>query len=104
MVLLTAVTLMAAACDGTPAEPSAVGAIAAGSLSAKVGGGKPPSLERAVLADFRCPGSSCPGTDRLFSDSAQRAWLQAAPTGKRAGDPTFEGNYVMPFQMRITVQ
>lgn len=34
----------------------------------------------------------------------QAAWTQTAPTGRRAGDPTFEGNYVMPFQIRVTVQ
>ena len=233
---LTAFALVsAAACGGNPATPTPASAGSADSLFAKGGGGKPPSLERAVLADLRCPGPACTTIDRLLSDgapyavnvggdgnlgfaltdpsrrvvfdftdcvepcvsvrrwftqasvgqphslwmhtsvlipgtedetplglhaipvgdtwfsrikilfrmidpagneiawairynpffpgstnlqvtrlsetewlleatSSQRAWLQAAPTGKRAGDPTFEGNYVMPFQMRITVQ
>ena len=40
----------------------------------------------------------------LEATPTQTAWTQTAPTGHHAGDPTFEGNYVMPFVLRVTVQ
>jgi hypothetical protein len=40
--------------------------------------------------------------ESLPATALQRAWLQAQAISKRGGDPAFEGNYVLPFQMRIT--
>ena len=40
----------------------------------------------------------------LEATALQRAWLQSQAISKRAGDPAFEGNFVLPFQMRITEQ
>jgi hypothetical protein len=74
LTLITAAILVTvSACGQSPAAPSAAGSVSAGGLAAKGGGGKPPSLERAVMGDLRCPGPLCGGADRVLSDAAPYA-------------------------------
>jgi hypothetical protein len=66
-LVLLSLTGFVAACDVPPTRPSMAGEVSAEGLSAK-GGGKPPSYSRNVVAELRCPGPDCTGSDRVRGD------------------------------------